>query len=423
VAAGVLAAAGALAHAPVAEAGRTVTVTTPAEFEVAVRRLRAGGTIILARGRYPRLAIGPRGRSLLVVRARPGATVGRLVLRRTQSVRLVNVVIVPRGLSGLVSVERSARVEFRGLVVRGTATSRARVALAASTGVVFRSSRFTHCGDRAACLLLGRSSGVQILGSRFHDCFGCDFVRGTIGRGLVIRGNSFDRSLVSSCGVDPRVCNHNDLVQLQGGRDVLVERNRFGVYEPPGAAQLYLSGPLENLVVRDNVFLARDPLLPGLRRVPNGIVLGNAADRTGHEYNRLPRRVTIAHNTILSGAMRGWGKEPDWASSLVVSPRYESLPEEERPLVVNNVFGLMESARALCGYARLARNVTIAGDVCDAEEIAGDPRLDAVGAPTAESELVIDAALPGFSSFDKRGRPRDDAPDIGAYEYAGPSPR
>ena len=334
--------------------------------------------------------------------------------------RVEGLVVVPRGLSGLVRVERSTGIAFHGLHVLGTERSWARVELAASNGVVFRSGEFTHCGDRTVCVRLGGSSGVQIVGSRFYDCFGCDFIRGVVGRGLLLRGNSFDRSLVSSCGVDAGVCNHNDLVQLQGGRDVTVERNRFGVYEPPGAAQLYLSGPLENVLIRDNVFLARDPALPGLRRVPNGIVLGNARDTgTGHPYNLLPAGVTVAHNTILSGAMRGWGKDPDWASSLVVSPRYAALPEGERPLVVNNVFGLMESARALCGYVRLARNVTIAGSVCTADEVAGRPEARPDRPPDAASDLVIDVGLLGFSSVDKRGQRRDESPDIGAYEYAG----
>ncbi|HET9545839.1 MAG TPA: hypothetical protein VFO88_09690, partial [Gaiellaceae bacterium] len=130
----------------------------------------------------------------------------------------------------------------------------------------------------------------------------------------------------------------------------------------------------------------------------------------------LPANVTIAHNTILSGARRGFGQYPDLANSLVVSPRYGWNPESQRPLVVNNVIALTGTPDELCGLARTARNVTIRGEACAEEDVVGDPLLTDAGVPGPHSTLVVDRGLPGFSAVDLLGRPRDEAPDVGAYE-------
>ena len=391
---------------------KPVVVKTERQFQQAVRRLkRPGGTIVLRGGRYRMLRIGPRSARPLVVRAQRGVSVGRILLRDTRSVRLENVVLLPDARPASLEVRRSRGVRLDGIRVRGTTVRRSRVLLDASNGVTITASRFARCGDGAACLLLGRSSDVLVEGSRFEDCFGCDFVRGRAGTGLVLRGNRFLRALVGPCGTDPAACNHNDLVQVQAGKNVLVERNVFGLVEPPGAGQLYLSGPIDGLVVRDNLFRATDPALPGFPVPPNGIVLGN---RLGPDA--LPANVTIAHNTILSGARRGFGQYPDLANSLVVSPRYGWNPEEQRPLVVNNVIALTGTPDELCGLARTARNVTIRGEACAAEDVVGDPLLTEAGVPGPHSTLVVDRGLPGFSAVDLLGRPRDETPDIGAYE-------
>ncbi len=406
-------AAGALAAAP-AEA--KVVVKNERQFQQAVKRLQGGGTIVLRAGRYRLLRVGPRSSRLLVVRAKKGASVRQILLRDTRNVRIENVILSPDGRGASIKVERSRKVELRGVHVRGTTVRRARVLRPGSTGVTIRASRFRRCGDGAACVLLGRSANVQVLDSRFEDCLGCDFIRGPVSDGLVLRGNRFLRSLVGPCGSDPAVCNHNDLVQLQGGSNIVVERNVFGVYQPPGAGQLYLAGPIKGIVVRDNLFRGSDPALPGLPVPPNGIVLGNRRD-TGNPHDVLPTGVTIAHNTILSGRPRGFGTHPDLANSLAVSPRYALLPEAERPVVVNNVLALTGSSEHLCGAARTAANVTIGGTVCSDEDAGGDPVLTSAGIPGIASVLVIDRGVPGFSTVDQLGRPRDPAPDIGAYEY------
>ena len=66
---------------------------------------------------------------------------------------------------------------------------------------------------------------------------------------MLIRGNRFDRALRGPCGRNPAVCNHQDLIELQGGRRLLVERNHFGLYQLPGGGQLYLLEDVRNVVV------------------------------------------------------------------------------------------------------------------------------------------------------------------------------
>ena len=44
----------------------------------------------------------------------------------------------------------------------------------------------------------------------------------------------------------------------------MVERNRFGLYQIPGGGQLYLLARTSNVVIRNNVFLARTRVVPGV---------------------------------------------------------------------------------------------------------------------------------------------------------------
>jgi hypothetical protein len=199
-----------------------------------VQRLKGGGAIVVRPGRYGLVRVGPRSARLLVIRGLEGVSVREILLRDTRNVRLENVVVEPDARAARVTIERSRAIELRRVRVLGTTVRRARVLLPASRGVIIRGSRFSRCGDGAACVLLGGSSDVRVLDSRFEDCFGCDFVRGRAGSNLVLRGNRFLRARVGPCGSDPALCNHNDLVQIQAGRNVVVERNVFGVYQPPG---------------------------------------------------------------------------------------------------------------------------------------------------------------------------------------------
>lgn len=249
-----------------ASAGRTAHVRSEAQFAAAAERFRwSGGTIVLLGARYDHLRVGPRGTKRLTVRATRKASTGLVTLDRTRSVRLVGLRLVPRGGPAGVRAHGVRNVRLERIALSGGLSGHeASVVLHGSTGVTITKSRFSRCGDKAVCVLTAGSSHVRILDSRFRDCYGCDFVRGNFGRRLVIRGNRFDRSLVGPCGTNPDLCNHQDLVQIHNGTGLLVERNRFGVYEPPGGGQVALFGGVSDVMIRNNLFLRGDPRVPGL---------------------------------------------------------------------------------------------------------------------------------------------------------------
>ena len=168
-----------------------------------------------------------------------------------------------------------------------------------SSHVVVRRSEFRHCGDRSPlfsnCLHLKPGTRhIRILHNWFHDCRGCDFIHGRFGYDLTLRGNRFERAL--PCRMDRHRCGHQDLVSFWSGNRLLVERNTFGVYKL-GAAQLYLIGGVDRVSIVNNVFRGTDPKVPGYRaRV--AIIVGSKGSK------RVPRRVRIVNNTILTGARR-----------------------------------------------------------------------------------------------------------------------
>jgi hypothetical protein len=275
--------------------------------------------------------------------------------------------------------------------------------------VTIRESRFARCGEEDTCILLGRSSNVRLLGNTFGNCHNCDCVRGRLGGpGLLVRGNDFGNIVRAHC--PPGVaCNHQDHMQLQGGSDVVIARNRFGIYEH-GAAQIYLSGPLDGVTVRNNVFRRSDPARPGFI-APVGITVGNLV-----EHRHPPYRVVIAHNTILSGAEHMRGSR----SSIALTPLYARVPRRLRPIVVNNVLALLERPRWVCEPARSSiSNIVKEGQGCSATDLVADPLLGPVwGEPTALS-LTVDRGAPGWAFDDLNGVRRDTHPDVGAYEYIG----
>jgi hypothetical protein len=279
-----------------------------------------------------------------------------------------------------------------------------------STGVTIRRSELTECGELKACVLTGRSSGVRLVGNRFHDCRGCDFVRGYFGRGMLIRGNRFDRALRGPCGRDPKACNHQDLIELQGGRGLVVERNHFGLYQLPGGGQLYLLLDVRGVVIRNNVFLPTDPRVPG---VESHVAINLGGPTIA------PRDVVVTHNTILSGKPRP-GKGVNGSVRLV--PAYARIPLGRRPVIANNVIRLVGDPGQLCDRAQESTgNIVLDGVACTPADTVGDPRLGARGRPTAASTLTIDSADPAWAiRYDADGRRRDALPDIGAYEYAAP---
>jgi hypothetical protein len=408
-----------LAAAPAAEptANKTIRVRNDRQFQAAVSKLaNSGGTIRLLPNFYRTLVVPPRSERPLRIMGRPGVRIERVVFERTKHVSLARVRILPRTQHAIVELNGSKHIDLDDLVVtaRGTRLS-ASVTAWASRYVTIRRSTFTHCGDRSVewsnCLtLFRRTRHVTVEDSWFHDCYGCDFIHGRFGSHLTLRRNRFERSL--PCHMGRVRCGHQDLVQLFAGKWLRVERNHFGVYKF-GGAQLYLTGPVEHVSIANNVFVGTDPRVPGYRSRTALVIGAKGSDR-------LPRFVEVVNNTILTGTTRIDG----YAGSLRMSRayRYGGYSRRERPLVVNNVIGLLRTWGRVCFGARGSiSNVVVRGHRCSRSDEVGRVYLDQRGRPTARSRLLIDRANRSHApSNDMTGRRRGRAPDIGAYEY-GPN--
>ena len=397
---------------PTAATAARVHVESQRQFDRALARMGdRGGIIVLAPGRYPRLVVGHRSIRArgLTIRARRGARTSYLGLDGSRRVRVVGLTITPAVRNAFASLRGSRQIRLEGL--RLTAAGRsgiARMRFQGARDVLVRGSDFSHCGDGTSCVLTGSSSNVRFLSNAFHDCLGCDFVRGRVGAGLLVRGNRFDRAVPGPCGI-AWACNHQDLLQLQGGSGIVIERNYFGLMQV-GAGQVYLKGAMTDVAIRDNVFLRTDPAYPDYSAW-TGIVLGNPV------ADHVPTRVVIANNTIRSGSPRTNGV----TNSVILSPVYATLPPEERPVLANNVLGVTLNPELLCPFLQASlRNVVEAGEACGELDVVGGSTFDDAGKPTSESLLTIDQGDVAWATpFDILGVPRGQTPDIGAYEHVG----
>jgi hypothetical protein len=395
---------------------RAIHVGNDRELAAAVGALRdSGGTIVLQPNHYRRLVVParPHASALLEIVGSEGVRIERVLLDGSRRVSIGRIAIVPRSQNASLEVRASSEIELYELLVTAQGTPyAASVVVPDSRGVRIRRSRFTHCGDRSPawsnCLLLSDGANDLVVeDSRFHDCFGCDFIHGRFGTGLTVRRNRFERAL--PCRLGRVRCGHQDLIELFAGRRLRFEGNHFGVYRI-GGAQLYLTGPMANVRIVNNVFVGTDPLVPRYRaRV--GLIVGSAYSR------ELPLDVTIANNTILTGARRSDG----FAGSLRMSSVYGGLPKHVRPIVANNVIGLLADRWPVCHAARaFVANVVARGRPCSATDRVGDPRLDDLARPTDRSMLLIDRASRAYApERDASGRVRRGRPDVGAYEYVG----
>jgi Right handed beta helix region len=401
-----------LALAPAGEA-KTVRVKSEAGFAKAVRQFRSnGGTIVLRPQLYRRLVIPPRRttRTLRIV-GTVGARVGDVVFDRTQHVSFGRVRIGPVRGDALVEVNGSRHILLHDLFV-SAAGSRysASILLPDSRHVTIRHSRFTHCGDHSwdfvNCITFYRwSHHTTIEDSRFADCRGCDFINGRFGTHLTIRRNTFDRALPCRKMGNYR-CGHNDLVQLFAGRFLRVAGNRFGVYKA-GGAQLYLTNNVDYATIVNNVFVGTDPKVPNYR-ARMGIVIG--ANRS----TRLPHYVKVVNNTILTGARRKDGYE----GSIRMSSRYSTVKRWMRPIIANNIIGLLEMPARVCnGAQRFVANLVIQGRGCSKKDWVGPANLDRRGRPRADSTVIDGGNRHYAPSIDATGHPRSGRPDIGALEY------
>ena len=408
-----------LAAASAAEpaGSKTIRVRNDKQFHAAVARLASsGGTIRLAPHHYRTLVVRRRsGRPLRII-GRPGVRIERVLFDRTRNVSLSRVRISPQGEHAIVEVNESKHIDLDGLVVTAQGTDlSASVTAWRSKYVRIRRSTFTHCGDRSVewsnCLtLFRRTQHVTIEDNRFRDCFGCDFIHGRFGSHLTIRRNRFERALPCRFSLLGRArCAHQDLVQLFAGTWLRVEGNHFGVYKY-GGGQLSLTGPIDHVSITNNVFVGRDPRVPGYRaRI--ALMIGVKGS------DRLPRFVEVVNNTILTGFKRIDG----YAGSLRISRayRYGGYSRRERPLIANNIIGLLETYGRVCFGARGSiSNVVMRGHTCTPSDVKGSVHLDRRGRPTARSGLVIDTANIRLAPrHDMTGRRRGRAPDIGAHEF------
>ena len=408
-----------LTAAPAADpaASKTIRVRNDRQLQAAVSKLRnSGGTIRLLPNFYRVLRVGPRSARPLRIIGRPGVRIERALFDRTKHVTLARVRISPRRQHAVVEVNESKHIHLNDLVVTAQWTRlSASVTAWASRYLTIRRSTFTHCGDRSVewsnCLMLfRRTQHVTVEDNRFHDCYGCDFIHGRFGSHLTIRRNRFERALPCNFRILGRVrCGHQDLVQLFAGKWLRVERNHFGVYKY-GGAQLSLTGPVDHVSIANNVFAGKDSRVPGYRSRIALIVGVKGSDR-------LPRFVEVVNNTILTGFKRIDGYE----GSLRISRayRYGGYSRRERPLLVNNIIGLLRTWGRVCFGARgSVSNVVVRGHKCSRSDKRGRVYLDPRSRPTARSRLVINRANRSHApSHDMTGRQRGRRPDIGAYEY------
>jgi hypothetical protein len=390
---------------------RTIYVKSDAGFAVAVRRLRrSGGSIVLLPRLYRRLVVGSRSARPLRIVGTRGARVESVLLYGTQRVSFGRVTIGPIRADALVEVRRSRHVVLHDLVVSAKGTRRsASILVPDSRHITIRRSNFMHCGDRARkfvnCVTLYRwSHDVVIEDNHFHDCFGCDFVHGRFGTHLTIRRNRFERAL--PCRMGRYRCGHNDLVQLFAGRRLLIARNHFGIYRA-GGAQLYLTNSVDYATIVNNVFVGADPRVPGYR-ARMAIVVGSNASR------RLPHYAKVVNNTILTGERRRDG----YAGSIRMSTLYARVKRWKRPIIANNVIALLDTPARVCnGAQRFLRNLVVRGRSCSPSDQVGPLDLDGRGRPREHSSVIDSANRHYAPAIDATGRPRDAAPDIGAFEY------
>jgi hypothetical protein len=392
----------AAALAPATSSARTTRVATDAELTAALAAAAPGDTIQLAPGAYAPVTISGRGGagSDLTLAGDAGATVSGMTITGSQRIVVSGLGVAPAATAASIHVETSSAVTFRGLHLDGGAGG-AGVSMdfaATATGVVVTDSTFLHCTSPYCIRTM--SPDVLILHNTFDDLDDSDAVHGF--GGGVIRGNHMDHALPHGGG------NHNDFIQIGAGGPWTIDGNWFGV-RTGGAASIWLD-PINGGLIHDAV-------------IENNVVTGHYAGQyvgifvggDGTSATLLPRNITVINNTVIAGL----------SNSLRFGRAYATLPVAERPLVVNNTGDRLLD---MCGRIRSGHNVFGVGQACTPTDVIGNAHLDANGAPTAASALLIDRGDPSvtppvdFFGFARTVGP----PDIGAIEFgasaAAPAP-
>jgi hypothetical protein len=372
-----------------------VPVTDPSRLAKALASARTGDVLRLADGTYGPLKVSNRRYAGVGVRivGSPGVRLQGLTIAGSTGLSFENFTITPTDNStARVSVDGSSSIAFDHIQFVGTTAAGVQLDVGKdSDHIRVTKSDFTMCLATASCLQPG-GRVITVSDSRFHDCFECDMVRGG-GSDVTLDGNTFQRALPSAAGK-----HHNDLVQIMGGGPWTVTHNRFGDHKH-GAAQLFASAstqnstnPIHDLTVTSNLFMGESGY---------AISISNGAKSAAGP----PRRVRIVNNTILSGRVR----------SLRFGERLGSLGADARPLVANNI--LARASSNVCGDIRATHNLVLSGRGCPAD-LVGGAHLNASGAPTAASAMVINRADASVAPpTDFFGHARKGAPDIGAIEF------
>ncbi|MDP9256864.1 MAG: hypothetical protein M3Q31_09950 [Actinomycetota bacterium] len=383
----------AVALAPAAAAARTTRVTTDADLTAALAAALPGDTIQLAPGAYAPVTISGRGGPAadFTLAADSGATVSGLTITGSRRIVVSGLGVAPAATPASIHVVASSAVTFRGLHLDGGAggAGASMDVAATATGVVIIGSTFLHCSSPFCIRTM--SPDIVIQRNTFDDLDDSDAVHGF--GGGVIRGNHMDHALPHGGG------NHNDFIQIGGGGPWTIDGNWFGV-RTGGAASIWLD-PINGGLIHDAV-------------IENNVVTGHIAGQyvgifvggDGTSAALLPRNITVINNTVISGL----------SNSLRFGRAYATLPLEQRPLVANNTG---ERLLGMCDRIRSGHNVFSVGQACSATDVIGNPHLDATGAPTAASALLINRADPSVAPpVDFFGHARNvGAPDIGAIEF------
>jgi hypothetical protein len=380
--------------APGAAGAATVRVTGDLELATALALAQPGDVIEMAAGAYGTVSILARGgpEADLTLAGEPGATIAGMNIAGSTRIVVTGLTVTPAVATAFINVASSNGVTFDGLQLDGGAGGPG-VAIWLTPddlGVVIRNSTFLHCASPMC--IRASSPDVLIEHNVFDSLDDSDAVHG-FGSG-VIRYNHMDHALPAGDG------NHNDFIQIGEGGPWTIDGNWFGV-RTGGAASIWVDsinkGVIHDVLIQNNVLTGH--------YVGQDVGIFVAGD--DRQVALLPSNVRVLNNTVTSGLL----------NSLRFGAAYATIPVEQRPLVANNVG---ERLRGMCDRIRSQDNVFADGEACSASDVIGDPALDANGAPTAGSALLLGRADPlAAPTTDYFGCPRSQTPDIGAIQFGG----
>jgi hypothetical protein len=380
--------------APVVASATTVRVTGDAELATALSLAVPGDVIQMAPASYSTVSIVGRGGpdADITLAGEPGATIAGMNITGSTHIVVTGLSVAPAGATAYISVATSNGVTFDNLHLDGGAGGDG-VAIWLTPddlGVVIKNSTFLHCASPMC--IRASSPDVLIEHNVFDDLDDSDAVHGF--GGGVIRYNHMDHALPAGNG------NHNDFIQIGNGGPWTIDGNWFGV-RTSGAASIWVDsidkGVIHDVLIQNNVLTGH--------YVGQDVGIFVAGD--DREVALLPSNVRVLNNTVTAGLL----------NSLRFGAAYATIPVDQRPLVDNNVG---DRLLGMCDRIRSEDNVFAVGDACSPSDTIGNAALDANGAPTAASALLLGRADPLLAPpTDYLGCARTAAPDIGAIQFGG----